>query len=111
MFVPSVSGAASVTTGGAGSVGSLGLSSPTAVGGGAGAAPAKDFGETLAQMISGAAATVKAGEATSLAGMQGQASVQQVVEAVMAADQSLQVAMSIRDKVVSAYLEISRMSI
>ena len=36
---------------------------------------------------------------------------QQVVEAVMAAEQTLQSAIAIRDKVVSAYLEISRMAI
>lgn len=71
----------------------------------------KDFSEVLSQLVSGAAQTVKAGEAASIAGMQGQASVQQVVEAVMMADQSLQVAVAVRDKVVSAYLEISRMSI
>jgi flagellar hook-basal body complex protein FliE len=34
-----------------------------------------------------------------------------VVEAVMAAEQTLQTSVAIRDKVVSAYLEISRMSI
>jgi flagellar hook-basal body complex protein FliE len=37
--------------------------------------------------------------------------VQQVVEAVMAAEQALQSAIAVRDKVVSAYLEISRMQI
>ncbi len=55
--------------------------------------------------------TVKTGEATSIAGVQGKATVQQVVEAVMAAEQTLQAGVAIRDKVVSAYLEISRMSI
>ena len=39
----------------------------------------------------------------------GKASVQQVVEAVMSAEQTLQGAIAIRDKVVAAYLEISRM--
>ena len=48
---------------------------------------------------------------TSIAGMRGQASVQQVVDAVMSAEQTLQGAIAIRDKVVSAYLELSRMSI
>lgn len=41
----------------------------------------------------------------------GQASVQQVVEAVMSAEQSLQTALAVRDKVVAAYQEISRMQI
>jgi flagellar hook-basal body complex protein FliE len=37
--------------------------------------------------------------------------VQQVVEAVMAAEQTLQSSIAIRDKVVAAYLEVSRMQI
>jgi flagellar hook-basal body complex protein FliE len=34
-----------------------------------------------------------------------------VVEAVMAAEQSLQASLAVRDKVVQSYLEISRMQI
>jgi flagellar hook-basal body complex protein FliE len=34
-----------------------------------------------------------------------------VVDAVMSAEQSLQAAVAIRDKIVTAYLEISRMAI
>ena len=45
--------------------------------------------------------TLRAGEAAALAGMQGKASVQQVVEAVMSAEQTLQTAIAIRDKVVA----------
>jgi flagellar hook-basal body complex protein FliE len=54
---------------------------------------------------------VKNGEAAAIAGVDGQASVQQVVEAVMQAESTLQTAIAIRDKVVSAYQEISRMTI
>jgi flagellar hook-basal body complex protein FliE len=57
------------------------------------------------------AGEVRNAETLSIAGVRGQASVQQVVEAVMSAEQSLQTAIAVRDKVVSAYLEISRMSI
>ncbi len=46
-----------------------------------------------------------------MAGIQGTATVQQVVEAVMSAEQTLQGAVAIRDKVVAAYLELSRMQI
>lgn len=70
-----------------------------------------DFGEVLGQMTMDAIGVVKGGEATAVAGVRGQASTQQVVEAVMAAEQTLQTGIAIRDKVVSAYLEISRMSI
>ena len=65
----------------------------------------------LARMASDTFDTLKAAEATSVAGMTDKASVQQVVESVMAAEQSLQTALAVRDKVVSAYLEISRMTI
>jgi flagellar hook-basal body complex protein FliE len=65
----------------------------------------------MAQVAAGMRDSLRTGEATALAGMQGKASAQQVVEAVMSAEQSLQTAIAIRDKVVSAYLEISRMAI
>lgn len=70
-----------------------------------------DFGSMLMQMATDAANTVRQAEQTSVAGVQGRASVQQVVEAVMSAEQTLQGAVAIRDKVVAAYLEISRMQI
>ena len=70
-----------------------------------------DFGSMLASMASDTFDTLKAAEATSVAGITDKASVQQVVESVMAAEQSLQTALAVRDKVVSAYLEISRMTI
>ena len=53
----------------------------------------------------------KAGEATALAGINGKASTNQVVQAVMTAEQTLQAAIAIRDKVVTAFLEIGRMQI
>ena len=74
-------------------------------------AASADFGAMLGQLASNASSLLKAAEATSIAGMRGQASVQQVVDAVMSAEQTLQGAIAIRDKVVSAYLELSRMSI
>ena len=69
------------------------------------------FSDLMAQMSTSAVDTMKAGEAASIAGIQGKASVQQVVEAVMSAEQTLQTAMAIRDKVVAAYQEIARMAI
>ena len=70
-----------------------------------------DFGSFLAQMAANTANTLKVGEATALAGINGQVSTQKVVEAVMTTEQTLQSAIAIRDKVVSAFLELSRMSI
>ena len=70
-----------------------------------------DFSSMLGDLAVKAAGEVRNAETQSIAGVRGQASVQQVVEAVMSAEQSLQTAIAVRDKVVSAYLEISRMSI
>jgi flagellar hook-basal body complex protein FliE len=75
------------------------------------AAQAPDFGAALVDAAMNAAGVLKAGEAAAISGIGGQASVQQVVEAVMAAEQTLNTAIAVRDKVVSAYLEISRMQI
>ncbi len=84
----------------------------TAAGAGASvAAMPSDFASVLGQMAMDAIGVVKAGEAAAAAGVKGQATVQQVVEAVMAAEQTLTTGIAIRDKVVSAYLEVSRMQI
>lgn len=83
---------------------------PAALAGAAPAGPA-DFSEVMAQFAAGVRNDLRAGEAASIAGLQGRASTQQVVEAVMSAEQSLQTAVAIRDKVVAAYLELSRMAI
>jgi len=77
----------------------------------AAAVPQADFATVLAEVSSNAITTLKAGEAAGLAGLEGKASVQQVVEAIMSAEQTLQTAIAIRDKVVSAYQEISRMAV
>jgi len=99
-----------------GSVAADGLSAiaPAITGGTAssssGAAPT-DFGSVLAQVTGDAVDNLKIGEATAISGIQGKASVQEVTKAVLDAQQSLQTAVAIRDKVVSAYQEVSRMSI
>ncbi|PKR90693.1 flagellar hook-basal body protein FliE [Pleomorphomonas diazotrophica] len=75
------------------------------------AAQPVDFMDVLAEVSGSAMADLRAGEAASIAGMEGKMSVQQVVEAVMSAEKSLQTALAVRDKVVSAYQEIGRMAI
>ena len=70
-----------------------------------------DFGSVLAGFAVDTVQQLKGAEATAVAGVEGRASVQQVVEAVMGAEQQLQAAIAIRDKVISAYLEISRTAI
>lgn len=76
----------------------------------AGIAPAS-FGDVMHEIATKSVDNLKTAEATSMMGMQGKASVQQVVEAVLAAEQSLHTAVAVRDKVVAAYQEISRMAI
>ena len=70
-----------------------------------------DFGSVLASFARDTMSTMKGGEAAAISGIQGKASTQKVVEAIMSAEQALQVAISVRDKVVQAYQEIGRMAI
>jgi flagellar hook-basal body complex protein FliE len=79
--------------------------------GAARAAAPTDFGQMLSQVASDAVTSMKKGEAAAISGIEGKASVQQVVEAVMNAQETLQTAIAIRDKLVAAYQEVSRMSV
>jgi len=83
--------------------GSASLSAP--------AAPSEDFGEVLGHLMKDAVGVMQAGEEAAIQGIKGAASPLAVVSSVMAAQQTLHTALSIRDKVVSAYQEISRMTI
>ncbi|MBU6525696.1 flagellar hook-basal body complex protein FliE [Methylocystis sp. MJC1] len=69
------------------------------------------FGDVLKQLANEGADTIKSGESAAIAGVHGQASMLQVVDAVMAAERSLQTMIAVRDKVVNAYQEISKMAI
>ena len=75
------------------------------------AAQPLDFGQVLSQVAGSAMDNVKAAEQAAISGLSGKASVQQVVEAVMSAERSLQTAIAIRDKLTAAYQEVSRMAI
>ncbi|MBB4199367.1 flagellar hook-basal body complex protein FliE [Rhodoblastus sphagnicola] len=70
-----------------------------------------DFGQALASAASDAIKTLKTAETTSMAGLEGKASVQQVTESVMSAERTLQTSLAIRDKAISAYQQISQMQI
>jgi flagellar hook-basal body complex protein FliE len=69
------------------------------------------FNNVLEQVAADAIGSMKAGEAASIQSIQGKLSAQKVVEAVMSAERSLQMAVAVRDKVVQAYQEVSRMAI
>lgn len=72
--------------------------------------PGAGFDQVFAK-VGEAINDLKTGEAAAISGLQGQASVQHVVESVMTAERSLQTAIAIRDRLVSAYQTISQMPI
>lgn len=73
---------------------------------------ATSFAAAVEQAGTRTVASMERAEALSLHALQGgQIQARDVVDAVMSAEQSLQAAISIRDKIVTAYLEISRMAI
>lgn len=76
------------------------------------AAPgAANFGTILAQAAQNTMQSLKAGEKASLQALAGKADVGQVVQALSAAETTLQATVAVRDRVVAAYQEIIRMPI
>ena len=69
------------------------------------------FADTLSSAATDFVQTVNKAEATSIAGLKGDASVYEVATAVMEAERALRMTVAVRDKIVSAYLDISRMQI
>jgi flagellar hook-basal body complex protein FliE len=78
---------------------------------GTGAEPGADFQATLASIGGDMVDTLRTAEEMSIAGINGKADTREVVDAVLAAEQTLRTAIAIRDKIVQSYLEISRMQI
>ncbi|TCD16197.1 flagellar hook-basal body complex protein FliE [Oricola cellulosilytica] len=72
---------------------------------------AAGFAEALKGMAENAVTNVKGAEQLSLKALSGEADIREVTDAVMSAEQSLQAAIAIRDKIVTAFLEVSRMQI
>jgi flagellar hook-basal body complex protein FliE len=77
----------------------------------AGATAGASFDQTLSQVVSDAVGTLRAGEAAAIQGVNGTMPTFKVVESIMSAQRTLQQAISIRDKAVSAYQEITRMTV
>jgi flagellar hook-basal body complex protein FliE len=69
------------------------------------------FEEALGHAIGSAVDILKAGESAAIQGVVGAAPPMRVVEAVMDAQRSLQSVLAVRDKLVSAWQDISRMQI
>ncbi|MCO5162619.1 MAG: flagellar hook-basal body complex protein FliE [Mesorhizobium sp.] len=79
-------------------------------------APTMDFGASLAKALSNAASSaignLQNADQVSMKALQGgDVTTREVVDSVMSAERSLQTAIAIRDKIVTAYLEVSRMAI
>jgi len=77
----------------------------------AGQSGGASFAEMVAATIGHTIGTMKGAERLSVDALQGKADLRTVVDAVMSAEQSFQAAIAIRDKIVTAYLEVSRMAI
>jgi flagellar hook-basal body complex protein FliE len=69
------------------------------------------FSEVLQQLAKEAVDTTKGAEKASLQAVEGKADLQQVVNAVTAAELTVQTVTAVRDRVISAYQEILRMPI
>ncbi len=81
-------------------------------GAGAGAKnPIESFGQILSQQVSAVENTAKAGEAAATQAAAGQGNLVDLVTQVAEAEVMLQTAVTVRDRVISAYQEIMRMPI
>jgi flagellar hook-basal body complex protein FliE len=69
------------------------------------------FAAALGDAAKGALATMRNAETVAMDGLAGRATVQDVVESVMAAERTLNASLAIRDKIVAAWLDVSRMQI
>lgn len=90
---------------------SLSTLAGSAVSTAASAATGSTFASVLGGVATDAIDSLKKSEAMSFAGLQGKANTREVVDAVMQADQTLKTAVALRDKIVSAYLDIVKMQI
>ncbi|MBN9533657.1 MAG: flagellar hook-basal body complex protein FliE [Alphaproteobacteria bacterium] len=78
---------------------------------GAAAAPAQNFSEFLSGALNDSIGTLKQGETMALKQVAGQADIVDVVNAVNAAELSLDTVVAVRDKVIQAYQSIMQMPI
>jgi flagellar hook-basal body complex protein FliE len=69
------------------------------------------FGEIFDQISRETVQSLRGAEAVSISAMRGEATTLDVVEAIKSAEQALQTATAVRDKIVQAYQEVSRMAI
>ena len=82
-----------------------------AAGAGTGIQTGPSFGDILKESAFDAIRTLRAGETASAKAITGEATLPDVVQAVTAAEVTLQTVVSVRDRLISAYQEIMRMPI
>ena len=75
------------------------------------AQPSQDFASFFRSLAQQSLGTLQAGEQASIQGLAGQLDAQSVVEAVAAAELTLQTVSAVRDRVIEAYQELIRMPI
>ena len=74
-------------------------------------APGASFSDALASAVKDATTSLRVGEAASAQGATGKGDVVQVVNAVTAAELTLETVVAIRDRVINAYQDIMKMPI
>lgn len=94
-------------------LGALAPAAPTAADAGRAAATAggENFGQMMSKLAADTVHNVKGAETAAVDGIAGKADIQAVVQSVMAAQESLQTALAVRDKAVAAFQEVTRMAI
>jgi flagellar hook-basal body complex protein FliE len=86
----------------------LGTSAASAPGG---AGVSEDFSAVMNRLASQTTSVLREGEASAIGAMQGTVPMQEAVFKIMEAERQLQHALAVRDKLVSAYQEVSRLQI
>ena len=71
----------------------------------------KTFGQAMASMAAEQVQTVQASEQTTMAAMNGRASLQEVVQSTVKAELAVETAISVRNKIIEGYQELMRMPI
>lgn len=111
-MIDPVSSIALTAPSGPSGIGSAGqAASPLTAGAKAETSGIGSFADLIADYSNTVSSKLNTSENLSVEALRGNAGPREVAEAVMSAEQSLQVAIAVRDKIVSAYLEISRMAI
>jgi flagellar hook-basal body complex protein FliE len=96
---------------GSGTIGQAGAATGATGGAGVAGGVAQSFESALANATGNAVGSLEHAQTVSIKALQGNADTREVVDAVMNAQETLSAAIAIRDKIVAAYLDVSRMSI